>query len=96
MEEQLKSYLYEHNFISDDPSAYRPNHSTETFLHKVIIDMLERVNEGLISGIMLFDLAKLFDTIDHDILMTKLQKYGIKELMIFYGLNLIYPIVHSF
>ncbi len=36
-----------------------------------IIDILERINEGLLTGITLFDLTKCFDTIDHvhDILM---------------------------
>ncbi len=32
MQEQLKTYLYEHNFIMDDQSTYRPNHLTETSL----------------------------------------------------------------
>ena len=79
MQEQFKTYLYEHNFITDDQSAYRSNHSTETSLHKVIIDVLEGINDGLLTGITLFDLAKCFDTIDHDILMLKLEKYGVKS-----------------
>ncbi len=60
--EATKTHLHKHNFITDDESAYRPNHSVETSLHKVTIDVLERVNEGLITAIMLFDLPKCINT----------------------------------
>ncbi len=68
MQEQLETYLYEHKFVTDDQSAYRPNQSTDTSIHKVMIDVLEEVNEGLVTGITLFDLARCFDDTDHDIL----------------------------
>ncbi len=55
------------------------NNSTETLLHKVIIDILEGINDALLTSIALFDLAKCFDTIDHDILILKPEKYGVKS-----------------
>ncbi len=79
MQEQLKRYLYEHNFITDNQSAYRPNHSTETSLQKVMIDRLEGINETLVTGITLFDSAKCFNSNDHDIRMIKMQNYGVKS-----------------
>ncbi len=50
-----------------------------------MLDLLEGANDGLYSGICVFDLAKCFDTIDHDILLIKLEKYGIRgtELSLF-------------
>ncbi len=77
--EQLKDYLFEHHFITNDQSAYRFGHSTVTALHRVVIDLLNGANEGLVSGVCFFDIAKCFDTIDHGILLTKLEKYGVKN-----------------
>ncbi len=77
--EQLKDYLFEHHFISNEQSAYRFGHSTVTALHRVVIDLLNGANEGLVSGVCFFDIAKCFDTIDHGILLTKLEKYGVKN-----------------
>ena len=72
VQNQLKHYLVEHDFITCDQSAYRKNHSTETSLHKVIMQLLENANDGLLSGACFFDLQKCFDTIDHKILLTKI------------------------
>lgn len=78
VQSQLKQYLTQHNFITPDQAAYRPLHSTETSLHKVIMDLLDGVNDGLVGGMCFFDLQKCFDTIDHEILLTKLNHYGIR------------------
>ncbi len=51
---QLKEYLLMHDFIINDQSAYLKNHSTENDMHKVIPDLLDNVNEGMLSGVFLF------------------------------------------
>ena len=35
------------------------------------------VDKGLVAGAVLIDLAKVFDTVDHDILICKLKHYGV-------------------
>ena len=69
---QLVAYLDEHSFITPDQFAYLKGHSTQTSLHRVIDDWLENVNESQITGICMLDIAKCFDTIDHDLLLKKL------------------------
>ncbi len=51
----------------------------------VMIDFLDGANDGLMSAICFLDVAKCFDTIGHDILLLKPEKYGIrgKELQLF-------------
>ena len=74
---QIIDFLEEHSFISMDQSAYLTRHSTQTSLHRVIDDWLENVNDGAITGACLLDISKRFDSINHTILLKKLEMYGI-------------------
>ena len=74
---QLMNYLNEHNFITDDQSAYLKQHSTTTSLHRVTEDWLEAINDGNVIAACFLDIKKCFDTIDHTILLNKLTKYGV-------------------
>lgn len=76
---QLILYLEKHKFISPDQSAYLKQHSTQTSLHRVFDDWLENVNEDLITGACLLDISKCFDTIDHTLLLKKLDMFGIRN-----------------
>ena len=61
-------------------SAYRPLHSTETLLTKIFNDIMISGNSGQVTMMVLLDLSAAFDTIDHDILIERLDKtYGIQD-----------------
>ena len=53
-------------------SAYKPYHSTETALLKVLTDILHFIDQKKVCLISLLDLSAAFDTIDHDILITRI------------------------
>jgi hypothetical protein len=73
---QLKKYLSCHSFITPSQSAFINNHSTTTAVQRVISEVLEGFNENEITTMCFIDLQKCFDTIDHSILLNKLNMYG--------------------
>lgn len=79
IQKQLLTYLISHDLINIDQSAFRPRHSTQTALHRVVDTWLENISDGLMTGVCFFDIRKCFDTIDHGILLQKLQFYGIYD-----------------
>ena len=70
-----------HSLLPDYQSAYRPNHSCETSLLKIINDMLWAMERKNVTAMVVMDLSAAFDTVDHDILLSILEnKFGIKDV----------------
>ena len=61
------------NLLNQFQSAYRPGHSTETVLLKIVNDLLLSLDDGKISLLASLDLSAAFDTIDHNILLRRLK-----------------------
>ena len=77
VKEQLVKYFIDNSLLRHHQFAYLKNHSTVTALHKFIDDVLLNINKGKITGACQIDLTKGFDSINHDLLLYKLQCYGI-------------------
>ena len=61
-------------------SAYRPGHSCETAILRVLNDVLCSADRGDLTILVLLDLSAAFDVIDHELLLSKLQyEMGITE-----------------
>ena len=69
----VSSYLNSHNLYNTCQSEYRPGHSTEIALLKVVNDLLLSLSKASISVPALLDFSSAFDTIDHPILVHHLH-----------------------
>lgn len=73
-------FLCKHAYFTINQSAFLRNHSTHTSLHRVVDDWLEAIDSKLITLVCCFDLKKCFDCIDHNVLLAKLHRYGIRGI----------------
>ena len=76
--DRLNTHLCNESLTDTFQSAYKRNHSTETALLCVVNEIRTALDRRQGTVIAMIDLSAAFDTIDHGILLTRLQqRYGI-------------------
>ena len=75
---RLNEHLINNSMFDPLQSAYRDKHSTESALVKVQNDILSALDAGSSAILLMLNLSAAFDTLDHDILLSRLCNfYGI-------------------
>ena len=78
---QLTLYLNDNHLLPDCQSAYRTLFSTESALLKVTSDISMAADRGQLTLLMMLDLSAAFDTVDHEIILTRLNKsFGLSDV----------------
>jgi len=70
---RLIDYIRDANLLPSFQSGFRPLHSTETAVLKVLSDLLEALDRGEVGVLLLLDLSAAFDTVDHETLLRRLE-----------------------
>ena len=71
------SYLNANNLLSSCQSGFRKNFSTEIAVTIFVDEIRRNMDDALLTGAVLNDFKKAFDTIGHRILLNKLQRCGV-------------------
>ena len=78
---QTEEFLSLNKILYDYQSGFRENRSTDTCLSFLKDNILKGFDDGLVTCMILIDLQKAFDTINHDILLKKLSIIGFSDLI---------------
>ena len=92
--DQLYHYLDKNRYLGSHQSGFRSLHSVVTCLLKATNDWYLDIDRGKYTAMIFIDLKKAFDTVDHQILLDKMQFYGITEetsSMVYKSLNSLAP-----
>ena len=78
---QVMAHVDSNNLGEPFQSSYKRHHSTETALLKVKNDLLRSLDNNKAVLMVLLDMSAAFETVDHDILLARLEsKIGIGNL----------------
>lgn len=77
---RILNFLNQHDVFYRFQYGFRQGSSTQTAVLELVDDIVEGIDKGKFVGGLFLDLKKAFDTLNHDILLKKLERYGIRGI----------------
>ena len=78
MHKRIMDFINKHNVLCENQYGFREQHSTYMAVLNMIDQISQEMENNNYSIGVFIDLSKAFDTIDHKILLEKLNIYGIR------------------
>ena len=78
LHKQLLEYLIEENLLSDNQDGFRPKRCTQDSIEKLTNNIYTALNKEKCTTAIFLDFRKAFDTLNHTILLRKLEKMGME------------------
>ena len=75
---RLLHHLEFHNILSSAQFAYRKAKGTDLAITSFVKKILDNFDDNKVSIAVFLDLTRAFDSVGHEILLSKLDHYGIK------------------
>ena len=80
MYKRTYNFLEQTGQLYNSQYGFRTGHSCENAVSELLAEIIKGNQEGLYTVSMLLDLSKAFDTLEHEVLLKKLERYGIRGI----------------
>ena len=77
VQRRLYNILCMSNYISESQYGFMPGRSTQEAIFEILKEIHDSRNSKRITGLLFLDVKKAFDSLDHNILLGKLQTLGL-------------------
>lgn len=77
---RLSKFLSKFKVISEEQNGFQKNKNTSLAAFQAMMEMTEALENGETIAAVFCDLSKAFDSVHHELLLEKLDKYGIRGL----------------
>ena len=78
MYSRLIDFIKKHNILYENQFGFQSGMSTEYAVNALLNNIIETLEKKEFGVCILLDFAKAFDTVNHEILISKLENYGIR------------------
>ena len=96
MYKRLYNYLEKFNILSSNQFGFRSGHSTTLAVLNLVESIQNAIEQRKTTIGVYLDLSKAFDTVNHDILISKLEHYRIRGIPPYYNFIILTPFFFNF
>ena len=72
------TFLEKHNKLYESQYGFRDGHSCENAISELISEATKGQQEGMYTLALFLDLSKAFDSLEHSVLLRKMERYGLR------------------